>query len=239
MQDDVYYAVLKNGSAYTLQAFDVKKATDTLVVGTSPSEYLIHLDTKKEISSGSLTYTPSTNKTSVTKPTGYDNSGQLAVFCKTAGNNVGRFSKATVNGSNIEWDGDWSGLDIVLGYLYEMEVELPTIFITQSTGEQIKSETRGSLVIHRLNFSFGAVGLIDVTLKRKGRDDYTYTVESKQYDNINASTAAIASGYIHTIPVYDRNTNLSVLIKSNHPSPATLHSMNWEGDYSPRYYQRV
>ena len=70
-------------------------------------------------------------------------------------------------------------------------------------------------------------------------DDYTYTVESKEWDNTNASTALIASEYKHTIPVYDRNTNLRVLIKSNHPSPATLFSMNWEGDYSPRYYQRV
>ena len=239
MQDDVYYAVLKNGSVYTIQAFDVKKATDTLVVGTSPSEFLIHLDTKKEISSGSLTYTPSTNKTSVTKPTGYDNSGQLAVFCKTAGNNVGRFSKATVNGSNIEWDGDWSGLDIVLGYLYEMEVELPTIFITQSTGETIKSETRGSLVIHRLNFSFGAVGLIDVTLKRKGRPDYNKSYESIDWDSYIANTLSVSEEFIHTIPVYDRNINLSIHLNSTHPSPATLNSMTWEGDYNPKFYQRV
>ena len=125
MMDDVYYAVLKNGSVYTLQSFDIKKATDTLIVGTAPQEYLIHLDTKKSISSGSLTYTANTNKTSITKPAGYDNSGQLAVFCKTAGNNVGRFSKASVNGSNIEWDGDWSGLDIILGYLYELLRALP------------------------------------------------------------------------------------------------------------------
>ena len=239
MQDDVYYAVLKNGSVYTLQAFDVKKATDTLTVGTSPSEFLIHLDTKTEISSGSLTYTSNTNKTSITKPTGYDNSGQLAVFCKTAGNNVGRFSKATVNGSNIEWDGDWSGLDIILGYLYEMEVELPTIFITQSTGEQIKSETRGSLVIHRLNFSFGAVGLIDVTLKRKGRPDYNKSYESIDWDSYIFNTLSVSEEFIHTIPVYDRNTNLSIHLNSTHPSPATLNSMTWEGDYNPKFYQRV
>ena len=88
-------------------------------------------------------------------------------------------------------------------------------------------------------FDFGDVGVIDVTLKRRGRDDYTYTVESLEWDNVNASTAAIARGYVHTIPVYDRNENLTVLLKSNHPSPATIHSMNWEGDYSARYYQRV
>ena len=239
MMDDVYYAVLKNGSVYTLQSFDIKKATDTLLVGTSPEEYLIHLDTKSSISSGSLTYTPSTNKTSFTKPTGYDNSGQLAVFCKTAGNNVGRFSEATVNGSNIEWDGDWSGLDIILGYLYEMEVELPTIFIQQSDGQQIKSETRGSLVVHRLNFSFGAVGLIDVTLKRKGRTDYNKTYESIDWDSYLANTLSVSEEFIHTIPVYERNTNLSIHLNSTHPSPATLNSMTWEGDYNPKFYQRV
>ena len=239
MMDDVYYAVLKNGSVYTLQSFDIKKATDTLLVGTSPEEYLIHLDTKSSISSGSLTYTPSTNKTSFTKPTGYDNSGQLAVFCKTAGNNVGRFSKATVNGSNIEWDGDWSGLDIIVGYLYEFEVELPTIFIQQSDGQQIKSETRGSLVVHRLNFSFGAVGLIDVTLKRKGRTDYNKTYESIDWDSYLANTLSVSEEFIHTIPVYERNTNLSIHLNSTHPSPATLNSMTWEGDYNPKFYQRV
>ena len=239
MMDDVYYAVLKNGSVYTLQSFDIKKATDTLMVGTAPTEYLIHLDTKKEISSGSLTYNATTNKTSMTKPTGYDNSGQLAVFCKTAGNNVGRFSKATVNGSDLEWEGDWSSLDIILGYLYEMEVELPTIFITQSDGQQIKSETRGSLIVHRLNFSFGAVGLIDVTLKRKGRPDYNKTYESIDWDSYISNTLSISEEHIHTIPVYDRNTNLSVHLNSTHPSPATLNSMTWEGDYNAKFYQRV
>ena len=240
MMDDVYYAVLKNGSVYTLQSFDIKKATDTLMVGTSPEEYLIHLDTKSSISSGSLTYTPSTNKTSFTKPTGYDNSGQLAVFCKTAGNNVGRFSEATVNGSNIEWDGDWSGLDIILGYLYEFEVELPTIFIQQSDGQQIKSETRGSLVVHRVNFSFGAVGLIDIKMKRKGKSvDFEQTYESIDWDSYLANTLSISEEFIHTIPVYERNTNVTIHLQSTHPSPATLNSMTWEGDYNPKFYQRV
>jgi len=128
---------------------------------------------------------------------------------------------------------------LVIGYEYEFEVELPKLYVTRQEGDKTRSETRGSLVIHRMNFDFGDVGVIDVTLKRRGRDDYTYTVESLEWDNVLSSTPTIASGYTHTIPVYDRNVNLSVLIKSNHPSPATIHSMNWEGDYSPRYYQRV
>jgi len=128
---------------------------------------------------------------------------------------------------------------LVIGYEYEFAIELPKIYMTRSEGERTRSETRGSLVLHRMNFDFGDVGVIDVTLKRRGRDDYTYTVESLEWDNVTASTAVIADTYKHTIPVYDRNINTTVFLKSNHPSPATLHSMNWEGDYSPRYYKRV
>jgi len=129
--------------------------------------------------------------------------------------------------------------DLIVGYEYEFQARLPKLYVTRPEGDKMRSETRGSLVIHRMNFDFGDVGVIDVTLKRRGRDDYTYTVESLEWDNILASSATIADSYTHTIPVYDRNTNLDVYIKSNHPSPATLHSMNWEGDYSTRYYQRV
>ena len=129
--------------------------------------------------------------------------------------------------------------DLIVGYEYEFELELPKIYIQKQEGERIKSDTRGSLVIHRLNFFFGDVGVIDVTLKRKGKSDYTKTYESTEWDSVTANTSGNVDGYIHTIPVYERNTNLNVHLKSNHPSPASLHSMNWEGDYSPKYYRRV
>ena len=34
------------------------------------------------------------------------------------------------------------------------EVELPKIYVTQSDGQRVTSQTRGSLVIHRMNFDF-------------------------------------------------------------------------------------
>ena len=36
--------------------------------------------------------------------------------------------------------------------------------MTRIEGDKTKSETRGSLVLHRMNFDFGDVGVIDVTL---------------------------------------------------------------------------
>jgi hypothetical protein len=258
MMDDKYYVVLNTGSTYTLEKFDIKLSSATPMIGTAPDENRVHLDTKKTIASGDMTYNSATDVTTFTLGAGFYSSRTLTAYCITASDAAGKsydIPASAITGTapneTVTLPGNWKtsteagastssvNTDLIVGYEYEFEVELPKIYVTQSDGQSIKSTTRGSLVLHRMNFDFGDVGVLDITLKRKGRDDYTYTVESKEWDNITASTAAIASEYRHTIPVYDRNTNLSVLIKSNHPSPATLHSMNWEGDYSPRYYSSV
>ena len=255
IMDDVYYAVLNTGSTYTFEKFDIKLSDDTLLIGDEPLVNRVHLDTKKTIATGDLTYNGSTDVTTFTLGAGYYSSRTLTAYCTTDSDARGKsydIPSAKITGSHpnksVELPGNWKtstkdgisvNTDLVIGYEYEFEVELPKLYVTRAEGDKIRSETRGSLVIHRMNFDFGDVGVIDVTLKRRGRDDYTYTVESLEWDNVLSSTPAIATGYMHTIPVYDRNVNLSVLIKSNHPSPATIHSMNWEGDYSPRYYKRV
>jgi len=258
MMDDQYFVVLNTGSTYTLEKFDIKLSSATPMIGTPPDENRVHLDTKKTIASADLTYDTVNDVTTFTLGAGFYSTRTLTAYCITPSDAAGKsydIPASAITGTapnqTVTLPGNWKtsteagtsnvsvNTDVIIGFEYEFEVELPKVFVTRQEGDKTRSETRGSLVLHRMNFDFGDVGVLDITLKRKGREDYTYTVESKEYDNINASTAAIASGYIHTIPVYDRNTNLSVFIKSNHPSPATLHSMNWEGDYSPRYYQRV
>ncbi len=255
--DDVYYAVLSEGSnnKFTLEKFDIKLTSDTPMIGSAPDENRVHLDTKKTIATGDITYNGQTDVSTFTLGGGYYSSNNLTVYCTTDSDAAGKsydIPAAKITGTapnqTVTLPGNWKtstkdgsavNTDLILGYEYEFEVELPKIYITQSDGQRNTSETRGSLTIHRMNFDFGDVGVIDVTLKRRGRDDYTYTVESLEWDNVLSSTATIAKGYLHTIPVYDRNENLTVFLKSNHPSPATIHSMNWEGDYSPRYYRRV
>ena len=258
MMDDQYFVVLNTGSTYTLEKFDIKLSSGTPMIGVPPDENRVHLDTKKTFASADLTYDTVNDVTTFTLGAGFYSTRTLTAYCITPSDAAGKsydIPASAITGTapnqTVTLPGNWKtsteagasnvsvNTDLIIGFEYEFEVELPKVFVTRAEGDKSRSETRGSLVLHRMNFDFGDVGVLDVTLKRLGRADYTYTVESKEYDNINASTAAIASGYIHTIPVYDRNTNLSVLIKSNHPSPATLHSMNWEGDYSPRYYQRV
>ena len=130
----------------------------------------------------------------------------------------------------------------MLGYLYDYKVELPTIFVTSSASDgKTRSDTRSSLIVHRVHLNFGEIGNIDTTISRKGRTPYTYTANysAAVIDQYQSNELPILEDYTQTIPLYERNTNLNITIKSTHPAPATLHSMNWEGDYNSRYYRRV
>ena len=224
--DDVYYLVVQSGSEVILESIDVKKQDDTQIIGTE--SYPIHLDRHTQISAlSSSAYNSTTKKTTFARPTGFSyNAANTAVYNHNSGNDIGRYALVTANGSNLEVDGDWTGTTFMLGYLYDYLVEIPTIYVTQSAGGKTRSDTRASLVVHRLKFTFGAIGNIDTTIKRKGRVDYTTNFSAAEIDAIDANELPVVEDHIETIPIYERNTNLTVQIKSTPPSPATLHSKN-------------
>ena len=58
-------------------------------------------------------------------------------------------------------------------------------------------------------------------------------------DSYAASRVPYLEEDIKTIPVYEKNKNVDITLKSSHPAPATLRAMAWEGDYSPRFYKRA
>ncbi len=238
--DDVYYVVVISEGETIIEAFDVKTQDDTTSIGIE--NYPIHLDRHSQLSAlSSSAYNPTTKKTTFAKPTGYASTAQLAVYNNNAGDDIGRFAKANIvtGTQNLEVDGDWTGSTLMFGYLYDWSLELPTIFVTKAAGEKTRSDTRSSLIIHRLHFAFGEIGNIDTVIKRRGRVDYTTNFNAAEIDSIKANELPVVEEFIQTIPIYERNTNLDIQIKSTHPSPATLFSMNWEGDYNPRYYRRV
>ena len=250
--DDAVYAVIREGSKDVLQRFDIQTSSDSRTVtddfDTSETEdditYRIHLDNSVVIQSNQLGYSATSKKTGFTMPNGFNSTTkQLAVYCHNAGNNVGRYAEASVVGNpgnyNIEFDGDWTGEPLVVGYLFDMEVEFPTIHITRQVGESSRSDTRGSLVVHRVKLSLGSAGLYKTKLERLGKNDYTEVYEPVYANLYNANQVAIQSESIRTIPIYDRNTNTTLTLKSTHPSPATLQSMTWEGDFTTKFYQRV
>jgi len=262
--DDALYVVVRNDSKDVLQRINIKLHTDSDVVTddmdtSSTSDdilYRVHLDNSKVITNSQLGYSATTGRTGFTKPDGFNGSGTLVVYCHTADTTlpntgtpaqnsdlIGSYSTASVVGNpgnyNIEWDGDWRGHDIIVGYLYDMEVEFPTLYYTQQSGDKWRADIRGSLVLHRVKLNFGNSGLYETTLERRGKPDYTETYEPPSADWYRSNQVAINEEVIQTVPVYDKNTNTTLKLKSTHPAPATVHSLTWEGDYTNKFYQRV
>ena len=152
---------------------------------------------------------------------------------------VGRYAKPTVNGTSFTLPGNWSSATLTIGYIYPYEVQFPTFYPTKGQGEKVAADVNSSLVVHRIKLHFGKIGLYETTLKRVGKNDYTEVYESTQLDEYDASDAPYLEEFIKTVPIYEKNTNVDVILRSSHPAPATLHALSWEGDYSPRFYQRV
>ena len=206
-------------------------------------DYLLHIDNHVSVSGGTFnhnqnktTFTGITWLPSVTTPS-YD---LVAIDTNTASTRVGRYAKATIqNNTEFTLPGDWSGAAIFVGYLYEYKVLFPTFYLTQTQGESARADVNSSLVIHRMKLHFGKIGLYETTLSRVGKNDYTEVYESTELDEYDVSDAPYIEEFIKTIPVYERNTNVDITLKSQHPAPSTLRAVSWEGDFSPKYYKRV
>ena len=243
------YHFIINDEYYFLDTDHFLQSVRLVQQETDPSitqdnvEFLLHLDNYTTISGGS--FSAATNLTtftgvswlpSVTSPN-YD----LAVIdTNTASARVGRYGKPTLTSTtSFTLPGDWSGVRLTIGYLYEYSVAFPTFYLSRSQGESSRADVNSSLVVHRVKFHFGKIGLYETTLSRVGKSDYTEVYESTELDEYNVSDAPYIEEFIKTVPVYEKNTNVDITLKSSHPAPSTLRAVSWEGDYSPKYYRRV
>tara|TARA_A100001035_G_scaffold262666_1_gene242601 strand:+ start:352 stop:3249 length:2898 start_codon:yes stop_codon:yes gene_type:complete len=204
-------------------------------------DFLLHLDNRTLLDGGS--YDSASNTTTfsnvgwlslVTSP-----NYTLAIVDSNSNSvRVGRYAKPTINGTTLTVPGEWTDT-YHIGYIYDYSIKFPTLFVTRTQGQGVNADVNSSLVIHRIKLHFGKIGLYETTLERIGKTDYTEVYESSELDEYDVSDAPYLEEFIKTIPVYEKNKNVDITLKSTHPAPATLRAMSWEGDFSPKFYRRV
>lgn len=257
IHDDSLYIVVSNTSdtdanIVTLQKIDLKFTGDSAIVDSdSIIPLTVHLDNWSLVTPDEFTFDESDGRLGASYfdfPAGYFSQKEVIAWGLEGSNFQGNIAypevTSTVDSNGItrftgKLTGDWRQTRILIGYQFDYEVSLPKVYVTRSEGEATRSDIRASLNIHRMKFSFGPQGVYDVEVKRKGKDTLTNTFEQREMDGYEANAPAIESSTINTIPIYDRNVNLDVKITSNYPSPATLYSVTWEGDYNAKFYKRV
>ena len=121
-----------------------------------------------------------------------------------------------------------------------MQIVLPTIYVTRLEGEAYRADSRANTMIHRVKFGFGPIGLYKTELDVVGKNLFTKEFEVTNANTYAANTAAIREdNKLYSVPVYARNTNATLTVKSEHPAPANILYMTWEGAYNNNFYTRV
>ena len=236
-----------------LQSINLVQEDDDPAIDQDDVNYLLHLDNYTTIQGGVYnattkitTFTHGSNgcvfnwESSVTKPNPVVNK-LVVVDSNVNAVRLGRYAECTITstGATFTVPGDWSGAVLNIGYLYEYNVEFPRFYRQKIDGETVTSDVSSKLTVHRIKLNFGKIGLYETTLSRVGKTDYTEVYESSDLDEYDASDAPYLAEKIKDIPIYERNLNVDVTLKSSHPAPATLRAMSWEGDWAPMHYRRV
>ena len=236
LDDELYiissdYKLLK----IALQKLDTARDAvgDNFYENTLDGGYSVHLDSSVSLTAGSYDGTYTTVSHSFT-----GTGTQLGAVNLSTGE-VFMEDETQRSGSTYKFNGDFAGDTVVVGWLYELNVKLPRIYVKQKAGEITTSDVTASLTIQRVHLRFGPVGQIHVRLKRLGKDHIETTYESTPMDYYDADEATFVPEKTQTVPVYERNKNCNLVLKSLHPGPAQFISMTWEGDYTPMHHKRV
>ena len=230
----------------------------------SNTQFSLHLDNttayQKDHTEAAkrLTYDAATNKTTFTLTTGTPSTDLVGIVygndgsggsTDDSGDLLGRYAEVTqVSGSTYSLPGNWTETSVggstvkpfvLIGNLFESSVEFPRFYVSKTQEKKTKTDVTASLTLHRAHLNLGPSGKYSTLLQRLGRPDYTNTYISTLADSYLLNDPALLPSKLDTVPIYDRNVNTKLFLISKHPSPLTVNSLTWEGDYTPNFYRRV
>ena len=168
--------------------------------------------------------------------------GYIGEQITDANDSVGAVYKPTIVTSGgdtyVEIDGDLRGRDVIIGYNYNMEIDLPRIYRFKVEGGNVSNDDVSSLILHRLKFKTGLSGPVDYKVSITGREDWDNAVSVTQPNQYLLNNVNMQAKATHVVPVFQRNENLAVKIIGNTPFPVSLLGLDWEGKFNQRFYRR-
>jgi hypothetical protein len=244
-----YYAVVANGSKVDIQSYNLRQSSDegflTLPTGEKTDVFLDYWSINPY-----RTYNAGTDTTRVFLP--YDSvSGKTFVVValggyigsnnQTSSESVGAVLEPTVAGSTgayyADIDGDYRGRDLIIGFQYQMLLELPKFFLTKNEGNFVSSDQTADLVLHRINVATGLSGPVTYEIDLTGIPTWNNVVSTTLPNTYVLNNVNLSASAVHVVPIYQRNRNTSIRIIGDTPFPVSLLDITWEGKYSSRFYR--
>lgn len=233
--NSTYYAVVHDDTRVYVMSFEMNQASDTGVLTLDTGE---KTDVCLDLWSDNIevVYNTSTKISTLSFPVHAITGNTIALINTSDGSLL--YPSVTNNSCTIA--GDLRGQTLVAGFIYNLQIDLPKLFVyKQESGGSVSLDNTSNLIIHRLKVSTGLSGPVDYKVSITGTPDWDNTVSVTlpyQYD-FNAVNMLPAA--THTLPVYQRNSNLLVRIEGSTPFPISLLGFSWEGRYTDKFYSRV
>tara|TARA_B100001750_G_scaffold63180_1_gene50189 strand:- start:6170 stop:10744 length:4575 start_codon:yes stop_codon:yes gene_type:complete len=246
-----WYATVANGTDVYVQSYDMTQSSEqgflTLPTGEKTDVCLDLFDVNPH-----RTYDAANDKTRIFL--GYDSvsgkqlnvlvlGGYIGDASLQSSTSVGAVLQPTIEGNAgeqyVDIDGDFRGRNLIVGYNYDMIVELPTFYrykIAQSGS--VTNDDISSLIVHRLKVRTGLSGPITYQVNITGLDTWDDTISVTQPNQYQLNNVNMQASATHVVPVFQRNENLSVRIVGNTPFPVSLLGLDWEGKLNRRFYRR-
>lgn len=198
------------------------------------------------------TYTSGTDTTRIYLPYNHFTGKDLAVL--VIGNYIGGVGGVTsasdgsvyyptvqTSGGSyyVDLTGDYRGRDIIIGYVYDMTVDLPKFFYTKTDNDSASADFTADLIIHRMKVSTGLGGPLTYQINITGRPTWDDVVSVTYPNTYLLNNVNLAAESVHNIPLYQRNKNLLVRVIGDTPFPVSLLGLNWEGKYNKGFYNRA
>ena len=136
--------------------------------------------------------------------------------------------------------GDFTEYKIMFGCRYEFSYEFTNAYVPvrDQSKQRIIGELDGRLQVSTWTINHFNTGRYEVTVKRKSRKrDTQYTFVARALNTFNnkldTETSILETGTFR-VPIYSRNTECNITVKSDSWLPVTLLSACWEGNYTNR-----
>ena len=248
--ETTFYAVCDDGTNVFIQSYDLTQASEegflTLPTGEKTDVCMDMFNVNPRRS-----YTASTDKTRIFFPYTKLPNKDAKVCVVVLGGYIGQTVApedsigAVLTGSTlthgtgyVDIDGDYRGRNLIIGYLYDMIIELPKFYFGKTEGKQYITDSTADLIIHRVKVNTGLSGPITYSVDITGVSDWQNVVNVTLPNTYTLNSVNLSASAEHIVPIFQRNTNLKLTIKGDTAFPVSLNSMSWEGNYNTRFYRR-
>lgn len=246
-----YYATVTDGTKVYVVSMDLTQASEEGFL-TLPSGEKTDVCLDMWNINPYRTYTAGTDTTSVFLPYNHFTGKDLAVVVlggyiggnqSVSSASVGAVLYPTVQTSGgsyyVDLDGDYRGRDLIIGYIYDMTLDLPKFFLTKSGEDSAASDITADLIIHRMKVATGLSGPVTYQINITGIPTWENTVNVTLPNQYVLNNVNLAADAVHNVPLYQRNSNLLIRIVGDTPFPVSLLNLSWEGRYNTGFYKRA